>query len=62
MFFEDLAVINENLYQRQSNWFGNSSEVGEESKDQSNVLKFGDQESSSSNSDLGSPAMVIEKK
>jgi hypothetical protein len=33
MFFEDLAVINESLFQGQSNWLGNSSEAVEESKE-----------------------------
>jgi hypothetical protein len=61
MFFEDLAVINENLYQTSSNLPGVYQEVVEESKDQLSFLKFGDGESSSSNSDLGSPAAVIQK-
>ena len=61
MFFEDLAVINENLYQTSNNVPGVYLDVVEESKDQLSVLKFGDGESSSSNSDLGSPAAIIEK-
>jgi hypothetical protein len=56
MFFEDLAVINENLFLTQNNWPTVSLEVVEENKEHSIDLKFANEESSSSNSDLGSPA------